>query len=74
MNIVTWGLVVLQSDYILGALLQTLEEVHNKVSDVLRIWTLEGEFLVSHGHKGKGLGECFAAPKRDDKSKNLTFC
>ena len=63
MNIVTWGLVVLQSDHILGALLQSLEEIHNKVSDVLRIWTLEGEFFVSHGHKGEGLGECFATPK-----------
>ena len=63
MNIITWCLVVLQSDHILRALLQTLEEIHNKVSDVLRIWTLEGELLVSHGHKCKGLGKCFAAPK-----------
>ena len=63
MHLITWCLVVLQSDHILGPFLEPLEEVDDQVPDVLGIWTLESELLVSHGHKGEGLGKCFAAPK-----------
>ena len=62
MHIITWCLVVLQSDHILGPFLEPLEEVDHQVADVFRVGRLECELLVSHCDQGEGLREGLVAP------------
>ena len=58
----TWCLVILQGNHILGPFLETLQEIHHKISDILSVRRLECELLVPHSDEGEGLGESFTAP------------
>ena len=61
-TICTWCLVILQGNHILGALLETLQEINDEIPDVLSVGGLECELLIPDSDEGEGLGESFAAP------------
>ena len=52
----------MQGNHILGPLLETLQEIHHKISDILSVGGLECKLLIPHSDEGEGLGESFAAP------------
>ena len=52
----------MQGNHILGALLETLQEINDEIPDVLSVGGLEGELLVPDSDEGEGLGESFTAP------------
>ena len=52
----------MQGNHILGALLETLQEINDEIPDVLCVGGLECELLIPDSDEGEGLGESFAAP------------
>ena len=52
----------MQGNHILGALLETLQEINDEIPDVLSVGGLECELLVPDSDEGEGLGESLAAP------------
>ena len=52
----------MQGNHILGALLETLQEINDEIPDVLCVGGLECELLIPDSDEGEGLGESLAAP------------
>ena len=67
----TWSLVVLQSNYIFGTFLETLEEIHDKISDIFSVGRLECELLIPNCDKCEGLRERLAASENKNIFKNF---